>query len=373
MAYRWIGLKGTWKSTRVRRMGPGPHIFDRSPRSFVVPIRRPQVLPTGALAVVPLLLTLISCNALTEIAKSPTTTSIAPALGTSPTAVPTVADTATSSPPDTAVPSPTPAVLIAVGDIAGCETSGDEATAALVEGLPGIVATLGDSVYPAGAPEEFADCYDPAWGRFKDRTRPAVGNHEYLTSGASGYFDYFGSAAGETGLGYYGYDLGAWHIVVLNSLCYEVGGCGRDDPQAEWLASDLLAHPELCTLAYWHFPRFSSGYHGSSDIVEAYWDLLYQAGAEVVLTGHDHDYERFAPQDPQGRADPEAGIREFVVGTGGFSHYPFPGAPLPSSEVRDATTFGVLVLTLSEGRYDWQFVPIEGTTFTDSGSGMCHP
>jgi hypothetical protein len=263
-------------------------------------------------------------------------------------------------------------VLIAAGDVAGCETNGDEATAALVVDRAGTVAMLGDSAYPGGTPKEFADCYDPSWGSFKDRTRPAVGNHEYLTSGATGYYDYFGSAAGETGLGYYSYDLGAWHVVVLNSECWQVGGCGRDDPQAQWLISDLTDHPVLCTLAYWHSPRFSSGQHGSSDIVEAYWDTLYQAGADVVLTGHDHDYERFAPQDSQGRADPDRGIREFVVGTGGFSHYPFPGAPLPNSEVRDATAFGVLVLTLSEAGYEWQFVPVEGKTFTDSGSGACH-
>lgn len=376
MAYRWIGLKGSWKSPRVARNGLRPDIFDRSQRSFVVAIRRPQVLLTGALAATLLLLILTSCTTGPGITKASPTAPIAPSQEMVPavaTAVPTVADTATSAPPDTPVPSPTPAVLIAAGDIAGCETNGDEATAALVEGLPGTIAVLGDSAYPQGTPEQFADCYDPAWGRFQERTRPSVGNHEYLTSGASGYFDYFGLAAGETGLGYYSYDLGTWHIVVLNSLCYEVGGCGRDDPQAQWLASDLLAHPQLCTLAYWHFPRFSSGWQGGTDIVEAYWDLLYQAGAEVVLSGHDHDYERFAPQDPLGRADPEAGIREFVVGTGGFSHYPFPGPPLPNSEVREASTFGVLVLTLSEDRYDWQFVPIAGRTFTDSGSGVCHP
>ena len=373
MAQRWIGIKGNWKTPNVLRNELRLNAFGRPRRSFVAAIRGSQVPFAGALAASLLLLILASCATRPGITNEPPT---APSQVMSPvaaTAVPTAANTATSSPTDTAVPSPTPAVLIAVGDIAGCETSGDEATAALVEGLPGIVATLGDSVYPAGAPQEFADCYDPAWGRFKDRTRPAVGNHEYLTSSASGYFGYFGSAAGDTGLGYYSYDLGAWHIVVLNSLCYEVGGCGRNDPQAEWLASDLLAHPEHCTLAYWHFPRFSSGWHGSSDIVEAYWDLLYQAGAEVVLTGHDHDYERFALQDLQGRADSEAGIREFVVGTGGFSHYPFPGPPLPNSELREASTFGVLVLTLWEDRYDWEFVPVAGKTFTDSGSGVCHP
>jgi len=369
MVQGWIGIQSERKVTsdlpeeiRVAALGS-----PRQPSASAV--RKSRILLVTSL----LLLTLTSCTTRpTASAPAP----IAPTQEAIPavaSAVPTTAETPTVPPTETAVPTPTPAVLIAAGDIAGCDANGDEATAALIEGLPGTVAMLGDSAYPAGTPQEFADCYQPSWGRFKDRTRPAVGNHEYLTSGATGYFNYFGSAAGETGVGYYSYDLGAWHIVVLNSMCWEVGGCGRDDPQAQWLISDLASHPELCTLAYWHFPRFSSGRHGSSDLVEAYWDLLHQAGADIVLTGHDHDYERFAPQDSQGRADPEAGIREFVVGSGGFSHYPFPGAPLPNSEARDATAFGVLVLTLSETGYEWQFVPVEGKTFTDSGSGACHP
>jgi len=262
-------------------------------------------------------------------------------------------------------------VLIAAGDISSCGNDGDEATALLVEARDGTVAVLGDSVYNSGAPDEFAECYEPTWGRFKNRTRPAVGNHEYLTPGAAGYFDYFGASAGEPGIGYYSYDLGAWHIVVINSLCWEVGGCSADDPQALWLAADLRDHPADCTLAYWHFPRFSSGLHGSSTLVRAYWDLLYEAGAEVVLTGHDHSYERFAPQGTEGEADPDRGIREFVVGTGGGSHYGFPLA-LPNSEVRDPNTFGVLVLTLYEDRYEWEFVPTAGKTFRDQGSGVCH-
>jgi hypothetical protein len=241
----------------------------------------------------------------------------------------------------------------------------------LVEAREGTVAVLGDSVYDSGAAQEYADCYEPTWGRFKDRTRPAVGNHEYLTPGAAGYFDYFGDAAGEPGGGYYSYDLGAWHVVVINSLCWEVGGCTADDPQGVWLADDLRRNPARCTLAYWHFPRFSSALHGSSTVVDAYWDLLYDAGAEVVLTGHDHSYERFAAQDGAGAADPERGLRQFVVGTGGGSHYGFPLA-LPNSEVRDSTTFGVLVLTLFEDRYEWEFVPIAGKTFTDRGEETCH-
>jgi hypothetical protein len=242
----------------------------------------------------------------------------------------------------------------------------------LIEARSGTVAVLGDSVYDSGTPTEFAECYDPTWGRFKDRTRPAVGNHEYLTPGAEGYFGYFGPAGGEQGLGYYSYDLGAWHIVAINSVCWEVGGCGRDAAQAQWLAADLRDHPARCTLAYWHFPLYSSGTHGSIDFVQNYWDLLYEAGAEIVLAGHDHSYERFAPQDGQGRADPDRGIREFVVGTGGGSHYGFP-TELPNSEVRHTGTFGVLVLTLYEDRYEWEFVPVAGESFTDRGEAVCHP
>jgi hypothetical protein len=225
-------------------------------------------------------------------------------------------------------------VLIAAGDIASCSSRGDEATAELVEGIEGVVATLGDTVYDSGTAKEFADCYEPSWGRFKDRSRPSVGNHEYYTPGASGYFDYFGAAAGEPGKGYYSYDLGTWHIAALNSVCWEVGGCTSDDPQAQWLAADLQASPAKCTLAYWHFPRFSSGPHGSSDIVDAYWRILAEAGAEIVLTGHDHDYERFAPLNADGGEDLDHGVRQFVVGTGGGSHYA-PGSPVPGSQARD--------------------------------------
>jgi hypothetical protein len=275
------------------------------------------------------------------------------------------------SPSATATSTPTPAVLIAAGDISSCYNDGDESTAQLVEAREGIVAALGDTAYDTGSASEFAECYDPTWGRFKDRTRPAVGNHEYLTPGAAGYFSYFGEAAGEADRGYYSYDLGVWHIVVINSMCWEVGGCAADDPQARWLAADLRDHPADCTLAYWHFPRFSSGLHGSSTVVQAYWNLLYEAGAEIVLAGHDHSYERFAPQDGQGRADPDRGIREFVVGTGGGYLYGFP-TELPNSEARHTGTYGVLVLTLYQERYEWEFVPTAGKTFRDQGTGVCH-
>jgi hypothetical protein len=258
-------------------------------------------------------------------------------------------------------------VLLAAGDIAVCGMNSDDATARLLEALPGTVATLGDDAYPDGAPADFANCYAPAWGRLKDRTRPAPGNHEYVTAGAAGYFGYFGAAAGPSGIGYYSYDLGAWHIVSLNS---EIA-VGSDSPQLQWLRADLSAHQTPCTLAYWHQPRFSSGPHGSNAKYQPLWQVLYDSGAEIVLNGHDHDYERFAPQKPDGTPDPLHGIREFVVGTGGATLYPFI-RNTPNSEVKNNTAWGILKLTLHAASYDWEFIPIAGHTFTDSGGANCH-
>jgi hypothetical protein len=289
--------------------------------------------------------------------------------------------TATPTPEPTVTPTPTPtppsggggpAVLLAAGDIASCSSSGDEATAALLDALPGTVATLGDTVYQDGTAAQFRDCYDPSWGRHNGRTRPAPGNHDYHTDGADGYFGYFGAAAGDPSTGYYSYDLGGWHVVVLNSNCGEVGGCDADSPQAQWLRADLAAYPADCTLAYWHHPRFSSGAeHGSHPAMAPLWQALYDADADVILAGHEHNYERFAPQDAAGRRDDARGIRQFVVGTGGRSHYGFAGA-LANSQVRESGTFGVLMLTLRADGYDWVFVPVAGEAFTDAGSGQCH-
>jgi acid phosphatase type 7 len=269
--------------------------------------------------------------------------------------------------------------LIAAGDIADCAEPGDEATAALVRRIDGTVATLGDHAYPSGSRQQFAECYDPSWGTVKDRTRPAPGNHDYETRNASGYFDYFGRAAGDPGEGYYSYDIGAWHIIVLNSNCDAVGGCDARSPQGQWLRADLAAHPATCTLAYWHAPLFSSGRdHGGEEAMRPAWEMLYQAGADVVLAGHEHNYERFAPQDPNGRSDAQRGIRQFVVGTGGRSLYRF-GQPLQTSEMRSAESFGVLVLTLRPRDYDWAFVAAgssggnrAGGRVIDDGSGACH-
>jgi hypothetical protein len=265
-------------------------------------------------------------------------------------------------------------VLVGAGDIASCDDlAGAEATAKLIENIPGTVFAAGDLAYPDGSDEQFAKCYGPTWGRFKDRTRPAPGNHEYHSDGASGYTRYFGVAAGDPKKGYYSYDLGAWHIIALNSECAQVGGCDAASPQGEWLRQDLKGHPAACTLAYWHKPLFSSGAaHGNDLMMKPLWDTLYAANADVILNGHDHDYERFAPQDPDGKADVKRGIREFVVGSGGKNSHRSFATPKPNSEVRDAETFGVLKLTLHSSSYDWEFVPQAGKSFNDSGSGTCH-
>jgi hypothetical protein len=245
--------------------------------------------------------------------------------------------------------------LVAAGDIASCRSTGDEATAALVARIPGTVAVLGDSVYERGTAAEFRDCY--SWRRFRGRTRAALGNHEYLTPGAAPARAYFRLPA----RGYYSYRLGSWLVVVLNSNCVPAGGCARGSPQQAWLERTLAAHAGVCTLAYFHHPRWSSGLHGSDRTMAALWDTLAAARADVVLAGHDHHYERFAPI---------SGIRSFVVGTGGRSLYPALWR-LPSSRVVNARTFGVLQLTLREADYDWRFVPVAGSSFTDAGTGRC--
>ncbi len=241
----------------------------------------------------------------------------------------------------------------------------------MLDSIDGTIFTTGDNVYESGTDTEFTNCYEPTWGRHKSRTRPSVGNHEYATTGASGYFKYFGAAAGDPKKGYYAYDLGAWHIIVLNSNCSQVGGCAAGSPQEQWLRADLAAYPATCTLAYWHHARFSSGSHGNSTAVQPLWQALYDAGADVVVSGHDHDYERFAPQTPSGAADPVYGIRQFVAGMGGKSHYGF-GTIQPNSEARNSDTYGVLKFTLHATSYDWQFVPETGKTYSDSGTTNCH-
>jgi hypothetical protein len=235
----------------------------------------------------------------------------------------------------------------------------------------GTIATMGDNVYNDGTASQFRDCFDPTWGKYKSRIRPSAGNHDYHTSGASGYYGYFGSAAGDPKKGYYSYDLGSWHIVALNSNCGNIGGCSASSPQGQWLQSDLNAHSNSCTLAYWHHPLFSSGNHGSSSATRDLWNILYQEGAEIVLMGHDHHYERFAPQTATAGADSSFGIRGFIVGTGGRGLYNV-GSAIKNSEVRYNGGWGILKLVLGSGSYSWQFLSVAGKTFTDSGSGKCH-
>lgn len=250
------------------------------------------------------------------------------------------------------------------------------------------VLALGDLQYHCGSKVAFAESYDPSWGRVKDRTLPVAGNHEYLTesdepaggrhtgcdasnAGAAGYFDYFGAQAGNPAEGWYSVNLGAWHLVALNSNCRRVGGCDADSPQARWLRADLAAHPAACTLAFFHHPRFSSGDHGSDPDYVELWEVLHARGVDVVLNGHEHVYERFAPQTPQGTPDDRYGIRQFTVGTGGSNHTGITTVA-PHSEVREDTVFGVLRLTLHATAYSWEFVPEAGATFTDTGRAECH-
>jgi hypothetical protein len=274
-----------------------------------------------------------------------------------------------SAPPITAAPDE--AILVGAGDIASCTSRGDEATAAILRQVEGTVFTAGDNAYDAGSIGQFESCYGPSWGPFRARTRPAIGNHEYATPGAAGYFEYFGAAAGAEPGAYYAFDLNGWRIYVLNSNCIEIDGCQAGSPQERWLQADLQRHRVACSVAIWHHPRFSSGLQGNELDMQPIWQDLYAAGAELVISGHDHIYERFAPLDADGRPDAARGIREFVVGTGGASHELL-REPVPGSEVRNRDTFGVLALALGEHGYRWQFLPEAGKTFTDAGSGTCH-
>jgi len=287
--------------------------------------------------------------------------------------VPASADTGTR-------PAPTPSVTVyAAGDIARC-AYGDPAysgaadtartvAAGLAADPAAAVLTLGDHTYPRGTAKEFADCYGPTWGRFKDRTWPAPGNHEYYTPHAAPYFAYFGARAAH---GYYSLDLGSWHVVSLDSGLAPAAQVA----QMAWLRDDLARHPARCTLAFWHAPLYSSGGHGSIPTMREAWRLLMASGAALVLSGHDHDYERFAPQDADGRLDRARGMRQFVVGTGGAYPTPFL-LTAPNSEMRDSGRTGVLRLRLLDGRYDWEFLESArlttlGLPAPDRGSDVCH-
>jgi len=268
-------------------------------------------------------------------------------------------------------------VIAAAGDIAcppGRPVTSSEchqaSTAALLARVrPAAVLPIGDDQYETGGLDAFRSAYRPTWGR-EAIVRPVPGNHDYQSDNGTGYYAYYGARAGDPARRYYSYDLGAWHLIGLNSNC-SVVSCAASSAQVRWLRADLAAHPRRCTLAYWHHPRFSSGLHGNQQPVAPLWNALYAGGADLVLNGHDHDYERFDPQTPAGRADARRGIREFVVGTGGRSHYPTL-IPRANSQRRNSSTFGVLALTLHRDGYSWRFVPEAGSRFTDSGTGRCH-
>ncbi|MEV5969651.1 DNRLRE domain-containing protein [Streptomyces sp. NPDC051921] len=282
--------------------------------------------------------------------------------GSTPTPTPT-----TPTPTSTTTPPTGDPVLVGAGDIA-TSGSGDTATANLLDTISGTVFTVGDNAYPNGTASDFSTYYEPTWGRHKARTKPAPGNHDYNTSGASAYYSYFGAAAGPSGQGYYSYDLGNWHVVSLNSETSMAVGSAQE----KWLRADLAASDKPCTVAYWHKPRWtSSSGHAPEPATGPLVQALYDHNAEVVLTGHNHQYERFAPQNPSGQLDTARGLRQFVAGMGGASLYGF-GTIQPNSEARNNDTFGVLKLNLHANSYDWQFVPQAGKTYNDSGTGTCH-
>ena len=329
-----------------------------SPTATTTPPSTPSLTPTATASPHP--------PAASE--KTPTSPApYAPARAAPAPAAPKPAPTPAPAPAPTPTPVPpgSDAVLVGAGDIAG-SGPGAEATAKLLDGIAGTVFTAGDNAYEDGTDSQFANYYNPTWGRHKGRTLPAAGNHDYATGGATGYYNYFGAAAGDPSKGYYSYNLGAWHVVVLNSNVSR----GAGSPQETWLRADLAAHPTACTAAIWHHPLFSSGEHGNNPSVKPLFKALYDYHADVVLNGHDHTYERFAPQDASGVATAQ-GIREFVVGMGGRSHYSW-GSVKPNSEVRDNTAYGVIKLTLHPNSYDWNFIPEAGKAFTDSGSQACH-
>lgn len=258
--------------------------------------------------------------------------------------------------------------LVAAGDISSCYWRGDEATARLIDDIPGVVAPLGDVVYQSGTESQFRDCYHPTWGRHRDRSRPTIGNHEWRTEKGAPYFAYFGERAGPAGKGWYSYELDGWHVIVLNSMLPVVEG----SEQMQWLRDDLRTHPTRCALAYFHHPAFSSGDHGGSSKMHEAWRVMQDAGVDVILSGHDHHYERFAPQTADARRDDRRGIRQFVVGTGGAPSYRVPPERQPNSEVFGNDVRGVLRMDLQRDAYAWEFVPIAGRTFRDSGRAACH-
>lgn len=316
-----------------------------------------------------------------ENQKNPGSTGSGGPAGPTATLAPTATTPPTAAPTATILPTPIPTIsgstggtiLLAAGDIARCGSPGDQLTANILGQYPNAtIAPLGDNAYESGTITEYTSCYGPTWGVYNNRAEPIPGNHDYLTPNASGYFQYFGSIAGDPTKGYYSYNLGGWHMIALNSNCSQVGSCGVGSPQETWLRADLAANPTQCSLAYWHDPFFSSGMNGDDTEMRHLFTDLYTAGVDILLSGHDHDYERFAPQDPSGNLDTAHGIVQFVAGTGGGDHTALVYPLQPNSQASNDTTFGILKLALKSGSYSWQFIPVQGGSFTDSGSGTCH-
>jgi acid phosphatase type 7 len=268
--------------------------------------------------------------------------------------------------PNPAIDNGPPAILVGAGDIGVCGSAAVAATAQLLDRISGIVFTTGDNAYPIGSATDFRDCYEPHWGRHRLRTRPTPGNHDYYTANASEYFAYFGANAGPPGVGYYRYAAGSWRVYALNS---EIP-VGPGSSQLQWLRGDLASGPSRCTMAYWHKPLFTSGPNGPNREIRELWRTLYDFDVDLIVTGHDHLYERFGPQDADGQLDPTRGIRQITVGTGGGPLY----TPITSAANTEAIAigYGVLKLTLGSGMYQWEFVPIPGNSFADGGSAMCH-
>ncbi len=275
--------------------------------------------------------------------------------------------TATAAPENTVIPAAVVQVVLVAGDVAQCNVRGAQLTADVIQKMPdAIVLAPGDLAYENGSAKDFARCYDPSWGKFKDRTWPAPGNHEYGTPGATGYFSYFGSRVGAPDKGYYSIDLGQWHVVALNSNI----DADVDSAQIAWLRKDLAANSGSCVLAFWHHPRYSSGFHGSHRRMQATWETLHEHGVSIVIAAHDHHYERFVPLDAQGNQTATGGLRSFVVGTGGSRLYNF-GLRGEHSVAWHGATWGVLKLTLHADSYDWEFLSAQPTTFQDKGSSSC--
>jgi len=267
-----------------------------------------------------------------------------------------------------------PRVVLFAGDIAkGTADSGEEQTARLVERRQGLVITAGDNAYESGSPAEFRAYYKPTWGRFKKRTRATPGNHEYYTPGARGYFDYFGWRAGPARRGYYSFKVGEWRVYALDSeACETEVGCGPGSPQFTWLKKSLTKHDAFCSLAVFHTPLYSSGRHGNEPYVRPLVKLLYKSGAEVIVNGHEHDYERFAPARPDGTIDRKKGVQQIIAGTGGAPLRPKGANAVAHSRVFSSEAWGVLRLGLGKRSYTWKFLPVAGETFTDKGERKCH-